>query len=373
MNDYNSNTIKNVLLITPTSSQPRFHKRASQIATICNIIIFSFERKYYNENVFPDNVSYTSLGEISDGQYIFRIISIVKAVIKIRSFLKKNREYWFYAMSFDCLMIAKLSGIKNGFYEIGDLRQVEGFAKIISFIEPFFMKNVFGIVATSKQFYEHYLIKCLSPVNRLYVIENKINVIFKNQRPNKTLFKSKRIKIGLIGLLRFKRPIDLLLNFVKDRPNLYEIECFGDGPLKSYIESYQCENIHYHGSFNNYNLPAIYKQIDVNYVVYDAFHLNVRLAIPNKIYESAYFGVPILCCEETALGRMVSEWKIGKTIRINDKFSYENDVGSINAEWINKCITNCFKLSDAELLDDGEKVISEMFTNAINRVNSISD
>lgn len=348
-----------VIIITPTMSQPRFHKRATQLSELSDVRVFSFSRKYYNENTFPPNIPVIHLGQIEDGKYFRRVFLIIGTVLKIRSQLKGKKDYFFYAMSFDCLFIARLCGLKHGFYEVGDLRQAEGFGRILSFIEKRFLRNILGLVLTSRYFYyDFYKYKQYVPSHRVFVIDNKVNKFLSDKRPHEKHISQGRIVIGLIGLLRYQRPIELVLDFVKKRPESYIIESFGDGIFRGLVESFVCENIRYHGSFKNpEELPDIYGGIDLNYVVYDNSTKNVRLAIPNKIFESAFFGIPIVCCEGTSVGKMAMEWKIGKTVRMDSKKNFEKDLGSIDKSWLNKCSENCFKILSSELIDNGEQAL----------------
>ncbi len=363
----NKRSIPNIVFIAPATSQPRYHRRAAQIAKFCNITVFSFQRQYYEENAFPEQIPCHSLGQMSDGRYFRRLFQMIPAMFKIRQHLRKDGNSIFYAMSLDCMVLARLCGLRRGFYEIGDLRQVEGFGKVYGFLEKVLCKNVLGLVLTSPHFYdEFYRHKKVLPRERIYIIENKVNQVLADQRPVEKRVSKDQIVIGLIGLLRYHRPIELLLEFVSSRPATHRVACFGDGPLREFIETYNCENISYHGSFKNPDdLSRIYEAVDLNYVVYDSSSKNVRLAMPNKLFESAYFGVPILCCEGTAVGRKASEWQIGKTVRIESKEYFDADVSSVNRAWLARCSQNCFKIASEELLDDGEKVLQSMLMTAV--------
>jgi succinoglycan biosynthesis protein ExoL len=353
-------SIDKIIFISPTSSQPRFHKRAAQLATIFDVMVFAFSRGYYEENTFPSEIAVTPLGRINDKKYLRRVFSIIPAVLKIRNHLKKKRNYLFYAFSFDCLIIAKLCGLKHGYYEVGDLREDRSDVKI-SFFEKLILKNILGVVLTSRYFYyDFFRNKNIVPRDKIYIIDNKVNRDLVDQRPLDKRISQGRIVIGLFGLLRFRRPIELLLQFVKERPESYIIECSGDGWLRGFVESNMCENIRYHGSFRNpEELANIYANVDLNYVVYDYSPNNV-LAIPNKLFESAFFGVPIVCCQETSVGKMAINWKIGKMVRIDTRKNFEDDLGSIDRKSLQIWSKNCLKIPNSELLDNGTKILRDM-------------
>lgn len=361
-----------IIFIAPATSQPRYHKRVKQILNYCDVEVFAFSRGFYEKNTFPSNIRFFPLGHIGSSRYLQRIFTLFHAILKIRKYIKDKKKCFYYALSFDCLIIAKLSGLKRGFYEVADLRQTEGIGKIISFFEKYLYRDIIGMVLTSHTYYYNFYKKRnVIPKEKVFIIENKVTQDLANKRPTSKNFSQGIIKIGLLGFLRYRHPIELLLDFVKKRPNSYMIECYGDGPLRQLIESSSCRNIRYHGSFKNpEELPNIYSQIDLNYVVYDKNYLNVRLSIPNKLYESAFFGVPIVCAEGTSVGREVIKWKIGKMIRTENFELFEKDFSSIDTDWLQECSQNCFRLPSSALLDDGERKVRDMLKyQYFNKVN----
>ena len=352
-----------VVMICPTSSQPRYHKRATQLATFAGVKVFAFSRDYYEENEFPAEIPFIPLGRVRDGNYFGRIVRLGKALFRIRKNLGGRSNCLFYAMSLDCMLIARLCGIKEGYYEVGDLRCIERTGRFFVFLERMLLKRVRGLILTSQQFYGNYYrdMKPLSTM-KVQVIENKVAPGLGPFRPRQKAISTDRIVIGLIGLLRYRRPIELLLDFVEKRSTRYVVECYGDGPLRELVESYTCENIRYRGSFQNPgDLPKIYTHIDLNYVVYDSASRNVLWAIPNKLFESAFFGVPLVCCHATAVGEKAVEWGIGGTVRIDTASIFDEEFGVIDREWIEVRSKRCFEIASGELLDDGEQVLRKMF------------
>ena len=47
------------------------------------------------------------------------------------------------------------------------------------------------------------------------------------------------------------------------------------------------------------------------YSVYDADMSNVRVALPNKLYESVYCRLPIIVAKNTYLEKVVNDWGVG--------------------------------------------------------------
>ena len=194
-------------------------------------------------------------------------------------------------------------------------------------------------------------------IEKSYFIENKIP---KALLPHRVRDKKKvagKIIIGLIGFLRYELPILRLIKFVENNSSLVTLKVFGDGQFKHYFDQNQSKNITYYGSFKNPDeLNEIYKKIDINYVVYDPSSLNVRLALPNKLYESVFFRVPIICSTNTYLSKLVREWDIGDEIDISSQLNFDRDFYKyLKADWIQSKSNNCLRIPNKSLIDDQEK------------------
>ncbi len=360
-----SHSRKHIIFIAPTSSQPRYHKRVRQLAKFARVTIFAFKRQLYNENTFDKDFIYYSLGEISDGNYRQRLFKIAKAIYTIRNFVKRvGGEVEYYAMSMDCLFIARMAGIKQGYYEVGDLRTVDGSHRLFTVLERRFFSDIKGLVLTSRFFYEEFYKKYHGvPEHKVHVIDNKLNPIFAGQRSSFPISTEWPIRIGLIGLFRYDKPIEYLLRYASQNPDKMIVECHGDGPSVDIVRRYLGETIRYYGSFKNPDdLEKIYTSVDLNFVVYDVSSENVRLAIPNKLFESAFFGRPLLAAQGTALAKMAMDWGIGKEIRLSSYEAFAEDMAALSIEWLQKAHENCEQIDEKELLDDGEKVLEKMLS-----------
>ena len=53
--------------------------------------------------------------------------------------------------------------------------------------------------------------------------------------------------------------------------------------------------------------------------VYNANNQNVRIALPNKLYESIYCELPIIVAKGTYLSQLVEEWGVGVSVDHIDK------------------------------------------------------
>ena len=58
--------------------------------------------------------------------------------------------------------------------------------------------------------------------------------------------------------------------------------------------------------------------MDCVFAVYDADNPNVRIALPNKLYESILCELPIIVAKGTYLEELVKEWGVGVSVSHKD-------------------------------------------------------
>ena len=307
-----------ITLITPTSSQPRFHRRAEALksSALCPHV-FYYMRSYYNINKFPENIKTEFLYKIEDGKYFKRTIKFIKSIFKVRSHKKKSNNQIAYAFSIDCALVALVSGYRRIIYEIGDIRST---SKLSQALERYIIANSSFIVVTSEGFKNHLEKQYELDKEKFLVLENKLSYI-PEVLDKRNL--QKAFSIGVIGFLRYEKPLKFLADFsLKHKVNL---NIFGDGPYKEIFVNHPYAS--YHGPFKNpEELDQVYSSIDINYAVYDNTSLNVRLALPNKLYESMAYRVPLLVAKRTFLAEKVVEKEIGSSIDIDNFEDFEKDM-----------------------------------------------
>jgi glycosyltransferase involved in cell wall biosynthesis len=188
--------------------------------------------------------------------------------------------------------------------------------------------------------------------NKIIVVENKllpnIEATINDYRINNHVMTlpSSKIKIGLIGSLMFKESLKKIRDFIIKNKN-FELHIYGDGLYGMFND---IENVFYHGRFKSpEDLSDIYSNIDINVILYDTTNNNVKLALPNKLYESIAFLKPIICSDNVALSEIVVRDGIGE-IAINDDL----------ASAIYKIISNYdFYIHNMKLLDSSRYICFE--------------
>lgn len=135
--------------------------------------------------------------------------------------------------------------------------------------------------------------------------------------PNDTQFIGKKendnrkINISFVGVIRYIPQMKMLIKYASIRN--VKVSFYG-GPegsveeLKEYTNSLEHNvDVNFYGRFNQSDLDDIYNVTDFVYSVYDANQENVRLALPNKLYESTLYQTPIIVADNTYLGEVVDK------------------------------------------------------------------
>jgi succinoglycan biosynthesis protein ExoL len=314
-------------VIAPTMSQPRYHRRVRALLDAgFQVTVYAFARGYYRENAFPAGTELVNIGSVEDGAYFRRIPGLIQAARRIRrEELRTSRKPDVtYAFGLENALIALRTGLGQSLvYEVGDLRNPEPDRALVPRflwrVERHIIRKAALLVVTSPAFISDYYARLLEEFGvPSLVIENRIPEHVVTGTPRSQFSPIRRpLRLGVIGLLRYEPTLAPLLEWVGARPADYELDVYGDGPLRDLVlrRAEAHSNVRYHGSFRNpEDLSSIFGNVDVCYCVYDSRDRNVRLALPNKLFEAPYFGVPLIVADDTALAQRVRELKVGVAV-----------------------------------------------------------
>ncbi len=233
-----------------------------------------------------------------------------------------------YADGFDSLLIAKKYKKYKKMkliYEVADLR--EDFIQkpsnvmrrlvvdLLAIIEKDALKKLDYLVLTSMMFYEkHY--------KNLFAKEK---IIYAPNIPEKKIFegykkkKSGQFTIGFIGGIRYLNQMKMLVD-AAEITGCQVIFAGAGGTTSDYekIRDYCIgkQNVKFTGRYDyNLQIAQLYGMVNCVYAVYDASNPNVKIALPNKLYESVYCELPIVVAKDTYLSKIVEKNGIGKSVR----------------------------------------------------------
>ena len=235
---------------------------------------------------------------------------------KFYSFVKANvldfKPDAIIASNWDMLVIAALIKIKyktNLIYENRDMVSSKNIITkyIMIILEGLALSNTDSMIVASRFFVEKYR----HFNGDIVVLENKVSGSTKIENHTN----SDKLRISFIGTVRFFDIMKNLIDALKDITH-YELNIYGEGPDKIKIEDYlyknNMKNVKVHGEFKYSEIGRCYSHTDILWSGYpNTESSNKKYVIPNKYYESIYFGVPGIFPEKTKLGDLVENQDIG--------------------------------------------------------------
>lgn len=374
--------MKNIVFIVPILTQPRVVKRIKSIID-CGYIckVYGYFDGTYNSDLkeLPFDID----GVLIDPRTSFRIINSVifrvypyYAIYKIIK--QHEKDSIFYVFDFDMAKVVYRLGCRNYVYEEADINSSKIANKIrrerAIKLDKKIAYNSFLSIYTSEGFVD-YLFGAEKVKPNYLVLPNKLSNYFVGHSRDSVRkhFDIARLRFGFIGLIRYPETIFKFASLVADYSPLYEFHFFGSSASKLSIPSTieKKDNVYFHGKFANpFDLEKIYSSIDINVACYDTqsskMGVNVRVAEPNKLYESIYFKTPIIVSKDTFVGDKVCRLGVGEAIDASDEASIHNFISSLTVEKLKRYSSNSAHIDAIELIDN-PKELSERLSIYVER------
>lgn len=369
------------LLTNPPN--PRMQRRAKAFSSIAECSLSCIRRSetdiyQYSESLF------TSINEVTRdipaASNLFGRLKVFPDLLKIQmSSLNEIHPDVIYLQGLDCLVMAclyrKFHDTKVKIvYEVADLREAffDGRSivekcrnRLIQRIEESLIKEVDLLVATSAKFLDLRYSK-LIPSERTIEVPNIPNMEpFEGyQRKNEGEF-----VVGYVGVIRY---LDQLTNVV-DAAAKAGVKVIIAGGFQDATASVSfCKhcrdlgNVEITGKYNyETDIKAIYESFDCVCSVYDVSNPNVRIALPNKLYESVQCEMPLIVSRGTYLGEQVELRGIGASVNCEDVDEIYSLISAIKdrGELYQKMVDACKVAKQSDFMEDKtgqlcEKVLS---------------
>lgn len=149
---------------------------------------------------------------------------------------------------------------------------------------------------------------------------------------------------GYIGGVRYKEQCRLMIDAAKslDMPLLFAGYENDEPEIETLCRAYDKGT--WIGGFDfKTQIADLYGRCDVIYSVYDADMANVRVALPNKLYEAVYCGLPIIAAKNTHLAETIDEWGVGGAVdhkNVDDLVDLLKKMRD-DREWYLSLVRNC--------------------------------
>lgn len=357
---------KKIVFIINGVHKSRCLKRVEEfIKNGYEVVAYGFDRGYDIPNK-SNSFHIEIIGHLYESySYYKKIWIIIKA---LRGVFKKHRKenvlYYYFFM--DIVLAAFFLGRKKYIYEESDIPYADFGNKIVRNVlrnlDKKFIKDALLTVVTSEGFIDYHFGNT-RPSN-IVMVPNRVNPQVVNYHYTHRNLDMAHLTIGFVGGIRYRSIVNFAKVFVSNYPN-YHFHMFGDinQTLKPACDKLkdQFENIHFHGVFQNpQDLPSIYGTIDMVLATYDLSSTNVRYAEPNKLYESIYFGTPIIVSKGTFLSKKVESLGIGYSLNAMNDDEILSLIDNLSTEDLQAKCEACNAIPKEMVINDNKELFEKL-------------
>lgn len=369
--------MKKVVFLISHIPNPRILKRINTLKDDFQITVLYWDRGLdVKENFEIDNeISvYAIQRKAPLGKSFARIIPLISFSYSAIKHLKDVKPEIIHAANLDMLLITTV--FKKFFnrntkiiYEVADLPKYcfikkinsskDIIAKMLQNIEKKLTRSVSKIILTSPYFWDVYFSKFISLDKYLFI----------PNAPCKSLFNNYKAKdkdgffIGFIGSVRYVEQLKMLVDAVNELDKEIQVLIAGSGPgYAEMLEYVKGKNfVTFYGPYNyEREIVSLYETIDCVYSVYDTRFDNVKIALPNRLYEAIVCEIPIIGAKDTVLGDFIEENKIGFTVRSDNKDELKEKLLKIitSDELIDIFKKNCKRIKENYYYENNNELLN---------------
>lgn len=325
----------NTLMLLNHIPNPRMMKRAAVLHKCSKLHLACIRRLNMdiwdlNESAF-DSVNVIEAVVPSSDRPIARLASMLALFNIAKRVVDEVNPETLYLASLDCLAIGRQ--LKSSHpnmrlvYEVADIREIlleprrslhgRMLQAVVREAEKALIKKVDALVVTSERFYTtRYSSMCPSA-----------ELIFAPNAPDTDSLTEVRRKdggkfvVGFIGVLRYLQQLKMLIDAADQAGvnTLFAGKAISASAQKE-LELYAVgKAVEFYGKYDyDKEIVQLYSSVDCVYAVYDADNANVRLALPNKLYEAVLCELPIIVARGTYLSELVESWGVGFSVDHRD-------------------------------------------------------
>ena len=355
-----------ICFLLPHAPNPRMTKRINLLKQNHDISLIYWNKKsveffqYKDEDINIIEIPIYSVY----GKPLERIFSTMKFMKYAVKSLKKIKPDIIYTTNIDLLFISYIYSCRCEFkvetiYEIADIHyllidknrnKIENLVGTsLKHIEKKLCKKIKYLVVTSDEYYNKYFSAFVNEDKKIFV--PNIPDISKFER-----YKQKeggKFTIGFIGAIRFEEQLKMLIDLAEKLD--FNVILAGLD-VKGEITSY-CVNkkfVKMTGKYNyNRDIATLYGLCDCIFSVYDSDLNNVKMALPNKLYEAIYCELPIIVAKNTYLSRIVDNLGVGISVDCKDINSLKKALLDLSNDktFYSKIKENC-KIAKNDIITD---------------------
>lgn len=373
-----------VIFLLSHVPNPRLLKRVKTLEKKFEVQII-----YWNRNLaYAESFSAETMHSVHEikvtapqGNAIARVRPLAKFAFESVQILKREKPNIIHAANLDMLLIAVFykHAYRNNVRivnEIGDLPKytfvkrvrtpVDLVAKMLQRVESNLTKSVSKIILTSPYFWESYYSSFMDESKYLFIPNAPAKQLFSayTKRSNKDFI------VGFIGSVRYVNQLKMLIDVAGLLNDTVRVFIAGVGPGYEEIKNYVSNKpwVEMYGPYNyQKEIVCLYEKVDCVYSVYDTNLHNVRIALPNRLYEAIVCELPIIAAKDTALGDFIEQNEVGTTVGAEDSESLK----SVLSKWasdprlMKRYADNCRVIKDDYYYERNSDKLLEMYQGLI--------
>lgn len=352
---------KTIVILIGFLPDPRMTNRINLEKKIANLHVICWDRGKNMLQVPKEDGYFLHVIHVEAGNDpVKRLIPYSKFIKQANKLLELIKPDLIDVQGLDMLKIAasykdKASKEVSIIYEVADLhrlivdKQSNPVRRIVKeyllredrHLEKYYEK----LLITSNAFYDDYFSKFV----------DKSKVFYMPNVPDLSVFQAYTRKtsgpftVGFIGSVRYKKQMRNLIEAAKDGGFNVLIAGYEEEPAEIEETCKGKSNIEWVGPFSfRKEVAGLYGKCDVVYSVYDADMKNVRVALPNKLYEAVYCHLPLIVAKNTYLEKTVREWGVGIGVDYHSVDELADTVKKLKEDrtFYEQLSSNCLKHQD---------------------------
>ena len=352
--------MREIIFIVQQLSQPRCIKRIKNFLDAgYKVRVFGFNNGLYQDNLHRAGFDIEEAKLINKNSR--QLTKVTQYVTFIRYVLKKTKkEDVIYAFGFEIGAVVSLFFKGMFVYEEADVSAARFknplLRAFLIYLDKHIIRRSQLTVFTSEGFQDYLFPKEKKYLHKTLFIKNKLHNSFRHKlRTKSSEVNLSSISFGFVGLIRYPNTILRFAKIVGRHFPEHRFHFWGDveGNILDDEDWSKYSNVYFHGGFANpRDLTKIYSTIDINVACYDPVSGNVSIAEPNKLYESIFFGKPLLVTADTYVHRRVESLGIGFGINALSDEAITIFLKNLTYDAILTCQLSCLKVSVDDLVDN---------------------
>jgi len=344
------------------------HTKKRILAFKKNVDKLSIVSYYRIQNIEYEN--HHNLGKTPQKQYLRRFIKIIFDVPRLLQILHNNPDVdVVYAWNFDIALLFRLSQLfshrKYTFiYEVADIKPIllseSIVGKALRKIEKFILNKTDFLCVTSNGFIENYFDENYDFHSKTHLLENKVFPEIKIETVNSNPISADKWRIGLVGLIRCNKSLQLLYDLAIGLPDKIEIVLAGKPEVLAQVSYSKLEGLENTKNLGEYNYPDdlqnIYSRMDIIWSAdFSDLSVNSKWLLPNRIYEAGIFSVPQLCFPENeAICKYIQSLNIGWVVDSAEIYALVEFISNLDVKTYIKVKSNYQSLPSNQFSGDDQ-------------------